>query len=72
VGELLKRKAPGQSEPLGTDDRFIAHLLDVHRVAAVPGSAFGAPGYMRLSFATSMEQIDKGCDRIAEMAKSLA
>jgi aspartate aminotransferase len=37
----------------------------------VPGSAFGAPGYMRLSFATSMEQIDKGCDRIAEMAKSL-
>ena len=36
-----------------------------------PGSAFGAPGYMRLSFATSMEQIDKGCDRIAEMAKSL-
>jgi aspartate aminotransferase len=71
VGELLKRKAPGQAEPLGTDDRFIAQLLDVHQVAAVPGSAFGAPGYMRLSFATSMEQIDKGCDRIAEMAKSL-
>jgi aspartate aminotransferase len=71
VGELLGRKVPGQAEPLGTDDRFIAHLLDVHRVAAVPGSAFGAPGYMRLSFATSMEQIDKGCDRIAEMAKSL-
>jgi aspartate aminotransferase len=71
MGELLKRKAPGQAEPLGTDDRFIAHLLDVHQVAAVPGSAFGAPGYMRLSFATSMEQIDKGCDRIAEMAKSL-
>jgi aspartate aminotransferase len=71
VGDLLERKAPGQAEPLGTDDRFIAQLLDVHRVAAVPGSAFGAPGYMRLSFATSMEQIDKGCDRIAEMAKSL-
>jgi aspartate aminotransferase len=71
IGELLKRKAPGQNEPLGTDERFIAQLLDVHKVAAVPGSAFGAPGYMRLSFAISMEQIDKGVDRIAEMAKSL-
>jgi aspartate aminotransferase len=40
-------------------------------VAAVPGSAFGAPGYMRLSFAISLDQIDKGVDRIAAMAKSL-
>jgi aspartate aminotransferase len=71
VSALLGRKAPGASEPLGTDDRLIDLLLDKHLVAAVPGSAFGAPGYMRLSFATSMEQIDKGCDRIAEMAKSL-
>ncbi len=71
VGELLKRKAPGASEPLGTDGKLIDLLLEKHLVAAVPGSAFGAPGYMRLSFATSMEQIDKGCDRIAEMAKSL-
>ncbi|ACG73343.1 aminotransferase class I and II [Anaeromyxobacter sp. K] len=71
VGELLKRTAPGASAPLGTDDKLIDLLLEKHLVAAVPGSAFGAPGYMRLSFATSMEQIDKGCDRIAEMAKSL-
>jgi aspartate aminotransferase len=71
VGELLKRKAPGSAEPLGTDSKLIDLLLEKHLVAAVPGSAFGAPGYMRLSFATSMEQIDKGCDRIAEMARSL-
>ena len=71
LGELLGRKAPGTSEPLGTDGKLIDLLLEKHLVAAVPGSAFGAPGYMRLSFATSMEQIDKGCDRIAEMAKSL-
>jgi aspartate aminotransferase len=71
VGELLTRKAPGAAAPLGTDDKLIDLLLEKHLVAAVPGSAFGAPGYMRLSFATSMEQIDKGCDRIAEMAKSL-
>jgi aspartate aminotransferase len=71
VSALLSRKAPGAAEPLGTDLRLIDLLLEKHLVAAVPGSAFGAPGYVRLSFATSMEQIDKGCDRIAEMAKSL-
>ncbi|HSD20943.1 MAG TPA: pyridoxal phosphate-dependent aminotransferase [Anaeromyxobacter sp.] len=71
VSALLSRKAPGAAEALGTDGKLIDLLLEKHLVAAVPGSAFGAPGYMRLSFATSMEQIDKGCDRIAEMAKSL-
>jgi aspartate aminotransferase len=71
VSALCKRKAPGAAEPLGTDLKLIDLLLEKHLVAAVPGSAFGAPGYIRLSFATSMEQIDKGCDRIAEMAKSL-
>ncbi len=72
IGELLKRKAPGEKEPLGTEDRFVARLLDVHKVAVVPGSAFGAPGYVRLSFAVATEQIEKGVARIAEMAKSLS
>jgi aspartate aminotransferase len=71
VGALLSRKIPGQSEPIGTDERFVAHLLDHHKVAVVPGSAFGAPGYLRLSFAIGLDQIDKGVDRIAEMVKSL-
>ena len=72
IQDLLARKAPGQKEPLGTDERFVAHLLEAHQVAAVPGSAFGAPGYVRLSFATSMEQIDKGVDRIAAMVATLS
>jgi len=72
IGKLLERKAPGEKEPLGTDEKFIARLLDVHKVAAVPGSAFGAPGYMRLSFAIAADQIEKGVARIAEMAKSLS
>lgn len=71
VSALLKKKAPGAAEPLGTDLRLVELLLEKHLVAAVPGSAFGAPGYIRCSFATSMEQIDKGCDRIAEMVKTL-
>jgi aspartate aminotransferase len=34
-------------------------------VAVVPGSAFGAPGYLRLSFATSEAQLDAALTRIA-------
>ena len=72
IGTLLERKAPGEKEPLGTDEKFTARLLEVHKVAAVPGSAFGAPGYMRLSFAIAADQIEKGVARIAEMARSLS
>ncbi|HVP66590.1 MAG TPA: pyridoxal phosphate-dependent aminotransferase [Anaeromyxobacteraceae bacterium] len=71
LGKVLSRKLPGSNEPVGTDEKFISYLLDEHKVAAVPGSAFGAPGYMRLSFAISLEQIDKGVDRIAQAVKSL-
>jgi len=43
------------------------YLLTQERgVAAVPGSAFGAEGYLRISFATSMENIRKAVDRMAE------
>jgi aspartate aminotransferase len=71
VGDLLKRRAPGQKEPLGTDERLTELLLTEHKVAVVPGTPFSAPGYLRLSFATSMEQIDKGLDRIAACVQSL-
>jgi aspartate aminotransferase len=39
-------------------------LLDKARVALVPGDAFGAPGYLRLSYATSIERIDEGLRRL--------
>ncbi len=47
------------------------YLLDVARVAVVPGDAFGAEGFERLSFATSMENIEKGMDRIEKALKEL-
>lgn len=51
----------------GIDDdvAFGEHLINEAGVALVPGSAFGAPGYMRLSFATSMENLRNGLERIA-------
>jgi len=49
------------------DDVALAeHLLQAAGVALVPGSAFGAPGYMRLSFATSMENLRTALGRLEE------
>ena len=50
-----------------TDIALCDYLLAQPKaVAAVPGSAFGAEGYLRISFATSMENINKAVDRMAE------
>jgi aspartate aminotransferase len=53
---------------LGSMD-FCAQLLDKQKVAAVPGTAFGANDYIRLSYATSMETIEKGLDRIESFVR---
>jgi aspartate aminotransferase len=50
---------------------FCARLLDQEKVAAVPGIAFGADDYLRISYATSMANIEKGLDRIERFAKGL-
>jgi aspartate aminotransferase len=39
-------------------------LLEKVQVAVVPGEAFGAPGYLRLSYATSIERIEEGLRRL--------
>jgi len=51
---------------------FCAKLLDAEKVAAVPGIAFGADDYIRLSYATSMANIEKGLARIDKFCKVLA
>jgi aspartate aminotransferase len=53
--------------PAATDMALCDYLLSRPKaVAAVPGSAFGAEGYLRISFATSMENINKAVERMAE------
>ena len=46
------------------DLAFSEYLLEKAGVAVVPGSAFGAEGYIRISFATSMENLKKALGRI--------
>jgi len=48
-----------------TSLEFCGRLLEQEKVAVVPGSAFGAEGYVRLSYATSDETIEKGVARLA-------
>jgi aspartate aminotransferase len=50
---------------------FCARLLETEKVAAVPGIAFGADDYLRISYATSLANIEKGLDRLEGFARSL-
>jgi aspartate aminotransferase len=51
---------------------FCARLLEAEKVAAVPGIAFGADDYLRISYATSLANIEKGLERIERFCRSLA
>jgi aspartate aminotransferase len=65
-------RTTGSGRQLVNDLDIAAWLLDEAHVAVVPGSAFGAPGHMRLSYAVSVEQIDRALARIASALASLA
>jgi len=51
---------------------FCAKLLEQEKVAAVPGIAFGADDYLRISYATSQANIEKGLNRLENFCKGLA
>lgn len=70
VSRYLGRKFNGKS--IETDNDLANYLLDEAKVAVVAGSGFGSPGFIRLSYATSMEQIRKGLDRIEEAFHKLS
>jgi len=48
------------------------HLLEREQVAVVPGDAFGAPGYLRFSYATSIDRIEEGLRRLERFFASAA
>jgi len=50
---------------------FSSTLLRHAGVAVVPGTAFGKEGYVRISFATSMENLEKGLDRIERALEAM-
>jgi aspartate aminotransferase len=54
---------------LKTDLEFAEYLIEKAGVVTVPGSGFGAPGHLRLSFATSMEQLKKAMTKLEGVLK---
>ncbi|GIV15702.1 MAG: aminotransferase [Armatimonadota bacterium] len=56
---------------INNSDAFAEYLLEVARVAVVPGSGFGADGNVRLSYACSLDTIRNGLARIADAVQAL-
>ena len=69
VSELVGKRAGGSV--LEDDVAVATYLLEEARCAVVPGTAFGAPGHFRLSYATSPDQLREGLRRIGEAVAKL-
>ncbi|MDR2818583.1 MAG: pyridoxal phosphate-dependent aminotransferase [Endomicrobium sp.] len=69
VKELLGKTF--DSKTINTDLEFADYLLNYAKIAVVPGTAFGAEGYIRLSYATSIENIKSGMDRLETALKKV-
>ncbi len=65
----------GATTPTGkvisTSDEFVLYLLDSVGLAVLQGTAYGVPDHFRISFATSMENLNEGCDRLARACAAL-
>jgi aspartate aminotransferase len=57
---------------LNTSGEFAAALLEEAKVAVTPGESFGAPGFIRISYATSMENLREGSRLILEFVRARA
>ncbi len=68
VSKLFGKTFYGKT--IQTSDDFAELLLEHAKVALVPGSGFGAEGYVRWSYATSIENINKGLDRLEAFLKA--
>ncbi|NLW06395.1 MAG: pyridoxal phosphate-dependent aminotransferase [Clostridia bacterium] len=69
IGALFGRKFRDQQLNNSTD--VAAALLNHFQVAVVPGVAFGAEPYMRMSYATSMDAINTGLERLKQFVSEL-
>ena len=52
-----------------TDADLVSHILKKAEVVLVPGTPFGAPGYIRFSFACSMSELENAINRISKVLK---
>jgi aspartate aminotransferase len=69
VGSYYGRSGGGKN--IANSAEMAAYLLDEANVALVPGGDFGHDDHIRISYATSMEQIEKGVERIRQALLNL-
>ena len=65
------KKLLNKKTKLKTDSEFVEKLLEKANVAVVQGSAFGLPGYFRISYATSMQKLKVAMGRIKSFCNNL-
>jgi aspartate aminotransferase len=70
LNAFIGKKTP-DGKKIENDGQLCEYLIEGARVAVVPGSAFGAPGFVRLSYATSMKNVEEGVKRMAEALPKL-
>lgn len=68
--KLIGARSP-QGKIINNDLDFAEYLLEQNLVAVVPGSAFGMPNFFRISYATSLEELEIACNRIAQGCTAL-
>src|SRR3569833_2705981 len=64
LSSFLGKKTP-EGKKIENDAQLCEYLIEAARVAVVPGAAFSAPGFIRLSYASSMKIVEEGVARIA-------
>ena len=65
-------KKDKKGNKITTDSEFVESLLENNGVAVVQGSAFGLEGFFRISYATSMDNLEKAMKRIKDFCESLS
>jgi len=70
ISGVLGRRGP--QGPIPSPQAMATHLLQSAHVAVVPGEPFGSPHHIRLSYATGMDTIQRGLDRIATAFNNLS
>ena len=70
IAELIGRTSK-KGRRIENDTDFVLALLDEQHVTTVQGAAYGMSPFLRISYATSMEQLSEACDRIADFCAGL-
>lgn len=70
MAELIGKTSCG-GRIIGSDTDFVMALMEEHHVTTVQGAAYGMSPFFRVSYATSLEILSEGCDRIAEFCAGL-